>query len=169
MLGMTCGKMLAEKYGAVLVFPDYRLAWQDPYPAALEDCYAALKWMYDNAAELGIDRERIIVGGESPAAGSRLLSAYMPVTRVRFLSLCSCRSIPCLTARIPPPRRTIMGRFGTRNEITGVGNTILVTYTGQRTSASTPPLPARLITRIFLPAIPSSPTGSHSTRRRSPS
>lgn len=69
MLGMTCGKMLAEKYGAVLVFPDYRLAWQDPYPAALENCYAALKWMYDNAAELGIDRERIIVGGESAGGG----------------------------------------------------------------------------------------------------
>ena len=69
MLGMTCGKMLAEKYGAVLVFPDYRLAWQDPYPAALEDCYAALKWMYENADELGIDRDRIIVGGESAGGG----------------------------------------------------------------------------------------------------
>lgn len=69
MLRMTCGKMLAERYGAVLVFPDYRLAWQAPYPAALEDCYAALKWMYDNAAELGIDRERIIVGGESAGGG----------------------------------------------------------------------------------------------------
>lgn len=69
MAGMTCGKMLAEKYGAVLVFPDYRLAWQAPYPAALEDCYAALKWMYDNAAELGIDPERIIVGGESAGGG----------------------------------------------------------------------------------------------------
>lgn len=69
MIGMTCGKMLAERYGAVLVFPDYRLAWQDPYPAALEDCYAALKWMYDNADELGIDRGRIIVGGESAGGG----------------------------------------------------------------------------------------------------
>lgn len=69
MAGMTCGKMLAEKYDCVLVFPDYRLAWQDPYPAALEDCYAALKWMYDNADELGIDRERIVVGGESAGGG----------------------------------------------------------------------------------------------------
>ncbi|MBR0299721.1 MAG: alpha/beta hydrolase fold domain-containing protein, partial [Bacteroidales bacterium] len=37
MLGMTCAPMLAERFGAVVVFPDYRLAWQSPYPAALED------------------------------------------------------------------------------------------------------------------------------------
>ena len=45
MLSMTCAPMLAET-GAVVVFPDYRLAWQSPYPAALEDCYAALEWMF---------------------------------------------------------------------------------------------------------------------------
>ena len=69
MAGMSCGKMLAERYGAVVVFPDYRLAWEDPYPAALEDCYAALKWMYENAGDLGIDPERIVVGGESAGGG----------------------------------------------------------------------------------------------------
>lgn len=68
MQGMTCAPMLAGT-GAVVVFPDYRLAWQDPYPAALEDCCAALEWMYANADVLGIDRERIIVGGESAGGG----------------------------------------------------------------------------------------------------
>ena len=62
--------MLAERFGAVVVFPDYRLAWQLPYPAALEDCYtAALEWMYAQADELGIDRSRIVVGGESAEGG----------------------------------------------------------------------------------------------------
>ena len=69
MLGMTCAPMLAERLGAVVVFPDYRLAWQSPYPAALEDCYAALEWMFSHADELGIDRSRIILGGESAGGG----------------------------------------------------------------------------------------------------
>lgn len=69
MVDMSCGKMLAEKYGAVVVCPNYRLAGKAPYPAALEDCYAALRWMYDNADELGIDRNRIVVGGESAGGG----------------------------------------------------------------------------------------------------
>ena len=69
MVDMSCGKMLAERYGAVVVCPDYRLAGKAPYPAALEDCYAALRWMYENAEQLGIDRKRIIVGGESAGGG----------------------------------------------------------------------------------------------------
>lgn len=68
MLGMTVAPSLAEM-GAVVVFPDYRLAWQSPYPAALNDCYAALEWMYKNAEELGIDTSRIVVGGESAGGG----------------------------------------------------------------------------------------------------
>lgn len=69
MVDMSCGKMLAERYGAVVVCLDYRLAGGAPYPAALEDCYAALEWMYENADQLGIDRKRIVVGGESAGGG----------------------------------------------------------------------------------------------------
>ena len=69
MVHVTGGKMLAERYGAVVVSPSYRLAGKAPYPAALEDCYAALEWMYDKADELGIDRTRIVVGGESAGGG----------------------------------------------------------------------------------------------------
>lgn len=69
MVDMSCGKMLARKYGAVVVCPNYRLAGKAPYPAALEDCYAALEWMYAQAEALGIDRDRIVVGGESAGGG----------------------------------------------------------------------------------------------------
>ncbi len=69
MVDMSCGKMLAEEYGAVVVCPNYRLAGTAPYPAALEDCYAALAWMYAHADELGVDRGRIVVGGESAGGG----------------------------------------------------------------------------------------------------
>ena len=87
MVLVSCGKMLAERYGAVVVSPEYRLAREAPYPAALEDCYAALVWMYEHADELGIDRTRIVVGGETG-------------TRGRYPLPSSCRSIRCWTARI---------------------------------------------------------------------
>ena len=77
----SMGKMLAKHYGGVVVSPEYRLAKKAPYPAALEDCYAALKYMYDYANELGIDRDRIIVGGES--AGGGLTAALCQYARDR--------------------------------------------------------------------------------------
>lgn len=69
MVYMSAGKMLAERYGAVVVSPDYRLAGKASYPAALDDCHAALVWMYENADSLGIDPGRIVVGGESAGGG----------------------------------------------------------------------------------------------------
>jgi len=53
----------------VIVAPDYRLSVEAPYPAAIEDCYAALKWVKDNASELGIRDDQIFVGGESAGGG----------------------------------------------------------------------------------------------------
>ena len=69
MVYASCGKMLAKHFGAVVVSPAYRLSWREPYPAAFEDCYGALVWMYRHAAELEIDPERIVVGGESAGGG----------------------------------------------------------------------------------------------------
>ncbi len=69
MVFFSCGRMLAEKFGAAVLSPEYRLAPEHPYPAALEDCYTALEMMYDRADELGIRRDKIIVGGESAGGG----------------------------------------------------------------------------------------------------
>ena len=69
MVNFTCGRMLAEKFNIAVLSPEYRLASEAPYPAALEDCCAALVYMHEQAAELGIDPEKIFVGGESAGGG----------------------------------------------------------------------------------------------------
>src|ERR1700685_2509570 len=56
---------IATDCHCVVVSVDYRLAPETRYPGSLEDNYAALKWAHAHAAELGIDRSRIAVGGES--------------------------------------------------------------------------------------------------------
>src|SRR3984885_4717094 len=60
---------IATDCHCVVVSVDYRLAPETRYPDSLEDNYAALKWAHAHAAELGIDRSRIAVGGESAGGG----------------------------------------------------------------------------------------------------
>jgi acetyl esterase/lipase len=64
---------IATDCHCVVVSVDYRLAPETRYPGALEDNYAALKWVHAHAAELGIDRSKIAVGGES-AGGTHAAS-----------------------------------------------------------------------------------------------
>jgi len=60
---------LCSRLGIVIVSVDYRLAPEHPAPAALDDSYAALSWMHQNAGDLGIDTDKIAVGGESAGGG----------------------------------------------------------------------------------------------------
>lgn len=69
MIYMSRALDLVRKYGAVVLTPEYRLAGKHPYPAALEDCHAALCYLRDHAAALGCSRDRIMVGGESAGGG----------------------------------------------------------------------------------------------------
>ncbi len=60
---------LVRKYGITVLAPDYGLAPMNPYPAALDDCMAALLYMKEHASELGIRSDQIMVGGESAGGG----------------------------------------------------------------------------------------------------
>lgn len=82
---------MAARLGCVLVTVDYRLAPGTVFPGAVEDCYAALSWVFAAAADLGIDPERIGVMGESAggglAAGLALLARDRGQHRLAFQHL----------------------------------------------------------------------------------
>ncbi len=67
----------AEHVGCTVVSVDYRLAPESTYKEAISDCFGALCWMADNAAALGVDPERIAIGGASAGGGlTAALSLY---------------------------------------------------------------------------------------------
>ena len=66
---MSRALRLVQRYGAMVASPAYRPAPKHPYPAALHDCYAALRYLVDHADELGVNSNQIMVGGESAGGG----------------------------------------------------------------------------------------------------
>ena len=73
------GGDIARKFDAVVIAPRYRLSGEAPYPAAIEDCHEALRYIVSHADEFGIDLGMLMLGGES--AGGGLVAALCQLVR----------------------------------------------------------------------------------------
>ncbi len=101
-------RSLANLTGHAVLSVDYRLAPEHPWPAAAEDALCSLRWAHENAAELGIDSDRIAVGGDSAGGNlAAIVSQQRPVP-LRFQMLIypatdMTRSFPSQTENAEAP------------------------------------------------------------------
>lgn len=95
---------VALRYDCPVVSVEYRLAPETPFPGPQEDCYAALRWMVDHAAELGIDPARISVMGMSAGGGLSASLCQMARDRNEFSIAGQILIIPMLDWRTGGPQ-----------------------------------------------------------------
>lgn len=75
----TLCRELANGAGCAVVAVDYRMGPEHRYPAAVDDCIAATRWVYSHASELNLDATRLAVGGDS--AGGNLAAVVSIAAR----------------------------------------------------------------------------------------
>jgi acetyl esterase len=74
-------RALANKTGAIVIAPSYRLAPENKFPSAVDDAYAAMKWVGERIASFGGNIDRLFVAGDS--AGGNLAAATALMARDR--------------------------------------------------------------------------------------
>jgi acetyl esterase/lipase len=106
-------KTLVSQLGCVVVSVDYRLSPESPFPAGVEDCYAALQWTHAQARELGVDRARVAIGGASAGGGLAAALALLARDRAEVQVAFQVLLVPMLddrTATAPDPH-PFVGEF----------------------------------------------------------
>lgn len=89
--------------GTPLLSVDYRIAPEHPFPAAQEDGHAALVWLHEHADELGVDRQRIGVFGDSRGGGLAASVAILTRDRGGPVVARQILIMPMLDDRTPAP------------------------------------------------------------------
>jgi acetyl esterase/lipase len=124
--------------GLVGVSVEYRLAPENPYPTPLEDCYAGLKWVFDNAEELGVDPQRIGIAGVSAGGGLAAALALLARDRGELAIAFQLLDCPMLDDRQQTPSSQLEGlavwsresnAFGWRSYLGGLYGSEKVPYT----------------------------------------
>nr|WP_317623260.1 alpha/beta hydrolase fold domain-containing protein [Paenimyroides ceti] len=68
---------LVVNSGAIAVFPDYTPSPEAQYPVAVNEAYAATKWVAENGKEIGVDGSRLAVAGNSVGGNMATVVALM--------------------------------------------------------------------------------------------
>ena len=95
--------MMAANVGALVVSVEYRLAPESAYPAAVHDCFAALRFLHDDAPALGVDRARIALVGTSAGGGLSAATALLARDRGGPAVCFQMLHIPELDDRLETP------------------------------------------------------------------
>ncbi len=75
---------IARDVGCAVFSVDWRRAPEHQFPAAIEDCYAVAKWVYENASQLGVNSHQLIIGGASSGGGATAALALLIRDRAEF-------------------------------------------------------------------------------------
>ncbi|WP_018681456.1 alpha/beta hydrolase [Actinokineospora enzanensis] len=108
-------RTLCREAETVVVSVDYRLAPEHPFPAAADDAYAAITWVQEHGAELGIDTERVAVAGESAGANLAAVGCLMIKDRGGRQPLLQVMACPVIA---PPDDRPSYLDFATGHFLT---------------------------------------------------
>ena len=142
--------LIASKLGVAVLSVDYRLAPEHPIPAPLDDCYAGLAYLHEHAEELGVDRNRIGIGGESAGGGLAAALAIKARDAGEYAVCFQALTYPMLDDRTGSeqnPGDPLVGEFVWTRQLNQYGWS---RYLGDAERAA-PQVPARLESYAGLP------------------